>query len=388
MATGQGTLYARITYLSQRAGSDFTTGLALNAVHWDAKKQKAKGPMGMHLNHQICQVQTKLTGCFAALQNAGQPFTANDIKAAYLGKISRLSSLLELVGEKLARDICKCPSELAQSSVDTRKRYVRKLAMFLAARKLTQILPAAFSQAICQDLYTWAAANGYTGHNTIAKLFSYIRGALRHARNDGNCGASPIDNFRLATHPKPLFYLSVADLQRMAMLNLVDRLERIRDLFLLSSFTGFSYAELAQFDRAKHITQYLNRDLIVIERTKSTKAKPLVCEVPLLPAARKIFEKYNYCPPVPTNQKYNAYLKEIQALLGLNFELTSHVARKTFAMYLLEQGVSADSVAAMLGHRGTAMLFKAYGRISAKRLFTEIDLLKLSGSSAIHLGIA
>jgi site-specific recombinase XerD len=82
--------------------------------------------------------------------------------------------------------------------------------------------------------------------------------------------------------------------------------------------------------------------------------------LPLLAQARKILARYrdhNKCVetdaalPVLTNQKMNAYLKEIADICGIKEELTFHIARHTFATTVtLNNGVSMETVSKMLGH--------------------------------------
>lgn len=83
--------------------------------------------------------------------------------------------------------------------------------------------------------------------------------------------------------------------------------------------------------------------------------------IPLLPVALEILGKYCKSPkcitaqkaiPVPSNQKYNGYLKEIAALCGIDKNLTSHTARHTFVTtVILANGVPIESVSKMLGHK-------------------------------------
>ena len=78
--------------------------------------------------------------------------------------------------------------------------------------------------------------------------------------------------------------------------------------------------------------------------------------VPLLDIPKQILDKYagklpnQMVLPVPSNQKMNAYLKEIGDLCGIEKELTFHLARHTFATLALSKGVSIESVSKMLGH--------------------------------------
>jgi site-specific recombinase XerD len=79
-----------------------------------------------------------------------------------------------------------------------------------------------------------------------------------------------------------------------------------------------------------------------------------------LPTAQ-IIKKYENYPklndknkllPIPSNQKVNAYLKELGDICGIQTQITFHIARHIFASTVtLENGVPLDSVSKMLGHR-------------------------------------
>ncbi len=86
-----------------------------------------------------------------------------------------------------------------------------------------------------------------------------------------------------------------------------------------------------------------------------------VTNVPLLPKALEIIEKYKEHPlclsrntvlPVASNQKMNAYLKEIADLCGFTCELNTHKARRTFGSTVtLNNDVPISVVKEMLGHQ-------------------------------------
>ena len=55
--------------------------------------------------------------------------------------------------------------------------------------------------------------------------------------------------------------------------------------------------------------------------------------------------------PVLSNQKMNAYLKEIADVCGITKNLTFHLARHTFATTVtLAKGIPIETVSKMLGH--------------------------------------
>ena len=59
--------------------------------------------------------------------------------------------------------------------------------------------------------------------------------------------------------------------------------------------------------------------------------------------------------PTPSNQKMNAYMKEIAAVCGIDKVLTTHCARHTFACMAVEYGMPIDVLAKILGHSNTNM---------------------------------
>lgn len=115
-------------------------------------------------------------------------------------------------------------------------------------------------------------------------------------------------------------------------------------------------------------------------RTK-TKSK---ANIPILPTAQMILDKYVDSPylindrvlPVVTNQKMNAYLKEIADLSGIEKNLTTHLARHTFATTVtLANGVSIESVSKMLGHRNLRTT-QHYAKILNMRVSEDMLLLR------------
>jgi len=98
---------------------------------------------------------------------------------------------------------------------------------------------------------------------------------------------------------------------------------------------------------------------------KSRQKTGNMCNIPILSVAKKLIEKYSDHPeclkhnvllPVMSNQKMNAYLKEIADLCGMTKKLTTHVARHTCAtVVMLANQVSMENVAKILGHSNTKM---------------------------------
>lgn len=134
----------------------------------------------------------------------------------------------------------------------------------------------------------------------------------------------------------------------------IARLDRVRDVFLCCCYTGLAYIDVYNL-KEDHIVKDINgKKWIHIKRAKTG----TMSRIRLLSKAETILHKYHDLPkedgrllPVPSNQKVNAFLKEIATLCGIEKKLTSHVARHTFATHLLNKGVSMDSIRHQLGQK-------------------------------------
>src|SRR5581483_3138182 len=136
----------------------------------------------------------------------------------------------------------------------------------------------------------------------------------------------------------------------------VDRLNFVKDIFLFSCYTGLAYADVKKLKRSEIGPDIDGNHWIFTNRQKTETAS----RIPILSPAMAIIEKYKDHPgccdsghvlPVLSNQKMNAYLKEIADCCGIHKNLTFHIARHTFATTItLGNGVPIEFVSKMLGH--------------------------------------
>lgn len=211
------------------------------------------------------------------------------------------------------------------------------------------------------------------GNISINKNHSLFNMYIKIAINKELIQKSPYDLF---TPPKgknndPVF-LTIEEVENIKNLSgLNDRLERTRDLFVFQCYTGMAYVDMQSF--SKNDIQILNgQEIIRSSRTKTDESFILL----FLPDAKKIAEKYNYNLPKISNQKYNDYLKLLIAHpeVNINKKVTSHTARHTFATYLLNKGISLETVSKTLGHSSIKQT-QLYARILSKKVIDDMKKL-------------
>jgi site-specific recombinase XerD len=161
----------------------------------------------------------------------------------------------------------------------------------------------------------------------------------------------------------------------------IPRLQEIKDVYLFMCMTGYAYQDVRSLVPGNVEKFFDGEDWIIKNREKTWCRE----NVPLLPIAKEIIAKYKDHPvcvsegrllPVKSNQRFNAYLKEIMEICGINKNLTTHTARHTFATTVtLANGVPIETVSAMLGH-GSLKTTQIYAKIVASKVGADMKALK------------
>ena len=72
---------------------------------------------------------------------------------------------------------------------------------------------------------------------------------------------------------------------------------------------------------------------------------------------------------------YNRALKKLAMMAGIRKRVTSHVARHTFATWMLHEEVPIERVAKMLGHSDIKQT-QRYAKVLAQDVFGEFDRIE------------
>ena len=165
------------------------------------------------------------------------------------------------------------------------------------------------------------------------------------------------------------------------------RLEVVRDMFLMSAFTGLAFSDVSQLT-SEHIVRDNTGNLWIRKHRQKTRQ---ISNIPLLDIPAAILKKYEgdkkaakkgVLLPVPANQVMNRYLKEIATICKIDKYLTTHVARHTYATVCLSQGVSLKNVSKMLGHASVKMT-EHYARVLDTSILREMTEIR----DAMNFGI-
>ena len=178
------------------------------------------------------------------------------------------------------------------------------------------------------------------------------------------------------------FYLTKEELSAIENKKFsIERLQTVKDLFIFSCYTGLAYIDTMNLTAGNIVKGIDGNDWLITSRQKTDTD----VRIPLLPQAEELIKKYHNHPkavnygtlfPVISNQKMNAYLKEIADLCNINKAITFHIARHTFATTVtLSNGVPIESVSKMLGHT-TIRSTQVYAKVVEQKLSEDMQNLK------------
>lgn len=237
-------------------------------------------------------------------------------------------------------------------------------------------------QIIDEFQHYMRASLGYE-HNTAVRTLKFMKKITNAAIKNDWIQRCPFEGISLKMKQVDRPYLTDEELARLVGKEFsMQRLAFVKDMFVFACFTGLAYIDVKQLKRSDLEQSPDGLWWIKIRRQKTN----VKSQIPLLETAKEIIDKYadlnkmrgeELLLPVLSNQKLNAYLKEVADMCEINKCLTFHVARHTFATTVtLQNGVSIESVSRMLGHSNIRTT-QHYARIVDKKIAQDMEAMAL-----------
>lgn len=382
---GEALVYARITVNQKRANISLKRRVPVKL--WDPKKNRSKGTSASsrQLNQYIDQIYTKLFQIYQDLKFQEKLITAKLIKAYYTGQNEQsktLSNLIEYHSKKIE-------NTLAKGSIRNFKVTENYLNKFIVKeKKTTDVYLKELDYKFLCDFENYFANYWPAGHpkalsqNTIMKHIQQLRKMVTLAYHMEWISKDPFVRWKPVYEKKQREFLSENELSNMENFDFtIERLDRVRDLFVFSCYTGISYVDVMNLSSDNLVMGIDGTNWIFTKRQKTKSS----VKVPLLEKAQELIEKYIEHPmtivtgtlfPTITNEKLNVYLKEVAHYAGIKKNLTYHMARHTFATTVtLSNGVPIETVSKLLGHSKIATT-QIYARVIERKVSEDINALK------------
>lgn len=388
---GYAPIYARITVNGKR--SEFSIRRKVQLTRWNSDAGKIRGttPDVRELNKYLLSIELKINKIQEQLSENNILITAEKIKNVYLGKNSNQKMLLAIfqehndkVNELVGKDFSAGTAERYKTAMKHVTNYILKEYQVkdIPVREVNLKFITGF------EYYLKTTRN--CAHNSAIKYVTNFKKIIRIAYANDWISKDPFIHWKAKLKIVDREFLTSDEIQRIVEKDFsTDRLNQVKDIFIFSCFTGLAYADVKKLTKNDIVIGIDGQNWIKTKRTKTDTRS----NIPVLSIPQAIIDKYEVQQesldtelllPVLSNQKTNAYLKEIADLCEINKNLTFHLARHTFATTVtLTNGVPIESVSKMLGHKSLRTT-QHYAKIIDKKVSEDMNALRLKMDAIEH----
>lgn len=369
----------RVTYARNRI--EFTTGYRIDVAKWDDTKQRVRNGCSNKLKQSASEINADLNGYFNTIQAIFKEFEVQDttptpeqLKDAFNARCGNKEDV-----PPIEAMFFTAFDEFVREEGNLNNWTAATYTKFEAVKKhLEGFDPGltfdAFDEIKLTDYVTYLREVKQMRNSTIGKQMGFLKWFLRWAFRKGYTDNRAFDGFKpkLKTTAKKVIFLTWDELTQLRDYPIPatkQYLERVRDVFLFTCFTGLRYSDAYNLKRSDikgdriEITTVKTADSLTIELNDHSRA--------ILGKYKDVHFENDKALPVISNQKMNDYLKELCELAGIDEpvretyykgneridEITpkyalmgTHAGRRTFICNALSLGIPAQVVMKWTGH--------------------------------------
>lgn len=377
---GTAPVYLRITMDGRRA--EYALGMRVAIEKWSSGKAKGSSGDAQRLNQEIERIKYKVYEIRHRFELEERAYTAQMVVEALSGKQVSRHSLLDTItkhNDMVYTNLGKTYAKATYTRYETIRRHIEAFIPLHYKKEdlLLSELNYEFVESYATHLRTQRGCNNNSTMKYVKLLKTIIHYAMKHEW--------------LAKDPFAAFKCPIEEVERVALTEEeialienkhieIERLGVIRDIFVFSIYTGLAYIDVQQLT-PDGIQTFGSDRFVAGKRGKTGKYYHSL----LFGRAERLIERYSDHPkcvtkgvvfPVPSNQKVNAYLKELADLCGIKKPLTFHIARHTYATTITSgNNIAIESISHSLGH-ATLSMTQHYAKISPQKLSKEFQTIK------------
>lgn len=348
---------------------------------WNQKKECSKGKdrVATELNHYINTVRAKILQIHRELEIDNKTITADIIKDCFYGRDKVQRSLLEVYAEHNEKCRVLIGKEYTESTVTKFDTSINRLKEYIrSCYHRDDMMLAELDGQFIRDFDFWLKTDKHCQNNSALKHLKNLKKVVRIALANDWIKKDPFYGIRFKQEEVNVEFLSREELDILMNKEFtIKRLEQVRDIFVFCCFTALTFVDVQQLSR-EHLIKDNNGALWIRKARQKTNQ---MCNIPVLSIPQRILGKYEdnaecikkgVLLPVISNQRINAYLKEIADLCGIAKRLTTHVARHTAAtVVFLANDVSMENVSKILGHSNIRMT-QHYAKVLDSSIMREM----------------
>lgn len=376
-------IYTRVTVNAKRF--EFSTNKSINPDKWSSEGSKVKGTseeartINSHLDYlknQILQAEKKLIKKDISV-------SSENLKNELFGLTETKRMLVPIFQDHNNKIKELVGKEYAPGTLERYTTSLKHTIEFIQWKyNISDIDITKIDHAFITDYEFWLRSVRNCANNTAVKYLKNFNKIIKLCLANDWLDKNPFANYKSKVKEVERVYLTEDEIQSIIEKDFkTERLSLVRDIFLFSCFTGLAYIDVKNLTKS-HISFGIDGEKWIFTHRQKTES---ASKIPILPVTQMIIDKYENHPqcnngdkllPILSNQKMNAYLKEIAGVCEIEKELTFHIARHTFATTVtLTNGVPIESVSKMLGHKNLRTT-QHYAKVLDRKVSEDMKILK------------
>jgi integrase len=382
-ANGLVPIYTRITINGKRI--ELSTNRFVEISRWSTEAGKIKGSSeeARSINNHLDLLKSQIRDAEMQLIHKKVPITTETIKSKLLGVDERARMLVPIFQDHNNKIKELIGKEYAPGTLERYTTSLKHTIEFMQWKyNISDIDITKIDHAFITDYEFWLRSVRNCANNTAVKYIKNFNKIIKICLANDWLDRNPFANYKSKVKEVERVFLTEDEIQ--ALMNKefkTERLALVRDIFLFSCFTGLAYIDVKNLTKS-HISIGIDGEKWIFTHRQKTES---ASKIPILPITQMIIDKYKNHPecinkdkllPILTNQKMNAYLKEIADICEIEKDLTFHIARHTFATTVtLTNGVPIESVSKMLGHKNLRTT-QHYAKVLDRKVSEDMEVLR------------
>ncbi|MEO8234594.1 MAG: site-specific integrase [Flavobacterium sp.] len=382
-ANGLLPIYVRLTVDGKRL--EFSTKKFVEKSKWSSELAKMKGTTeeARSINSYLDLMKSKVLDAQMELLHRNETLCIENFKNKLLGTEERQRMLVPIFQDHNNKIKELVGKEYAPGTLERYTTSLKHTIEFMQWKyNVSDIDITKIDHAFITDYEFWLRSVRNCANNTAVKYIKNFNKIIKICLANDWLDKNPFANYKSKVKEVERVYLTEKEIQSIIEKDFkTERLSLVRDIFLFSCFTGLAYIDVKNLTKS-HISFGIDGEKWIFTHRQKTES---ASKIPILPVTQMIIDKYAGNPqclnedkllPILSNQKMNAYLKEIAGVCEIVKELTFHIARHTFATTVtLTNGVPIESVSKMLGHKNLRTT-QHYAKVLDRKVSDDMKILK------------
>lgn len=376
-------IYTRVTVNSKRF--EFSTNKSINPDKWSSEGNRVKGTTeeARTINSHLDYLKNQVLEAEKKLFKKDISVTSENLKNELFGLSETKRMLVPIFQDHNNKIKELVGKEYAPGTLERYTTSLKHTIEFMQWKyNVSDIDITKIDHAFITDYEFWLRSVRNCANNTAVKYLKNFNKIIKLCLANDWLEKNPFANYKSKVKEVERVYLTEAEIQSIIEKDFkTERLSLVRDIFLFSCFTGLAYIDVKNLTKS-HISFGIDGEKWIFTHRQKTES---ASKIPILPVTQMIIDKYEIHPqcinedkllPILSNQKMNAYLKEIAGVCEIEKELTFHIARHTFATTVtLTNGVPIESVSKMLGHKNLRTT-QHYAKVLDRKVSEDMKILK------------